>query len=722
MIRRVRGGGSSGGDRGPLGRLAGFTYRRRRGVLAVALVVLAAAGVAAASIFDAVEPYGFEDPDSEGARGYERYEQATGTHATPEIVVLVEPGGNVRAGPARERVNEVALALRQVPGVARVVRPDLDDPASVSSDGRATLVLGFIDSDVDDVTDVGQSAVEALGGRPGVTVGGTAVASDQINEQTAEDLARVELFAVPILLLLCFWVFRSVVAALVPVALGAVAITGALAAMRGLAGPVDIDVFSINIVTGLGLGLAIDYSLFVVSRYREELERFGPGEKALGATLRTAGRTVAFSGLIVAMALAALLVFPQRFLYSIGIGGALVALFSTLVALTVLPALLSVLGPRINALAPPRLQRAERPSPATGSEVRGGWYRWANFVMRRPVPIAAGAAALMIAAGVPFLDTEFTLADARLLPEERSSREVDDALRGRFSPGTTNPMIVVLNAPPDEETEAALRPAIAEASALPGVERVVGPRALGGAAMEIDVSAAVDPLSDRGQALLQDVRAIEWPYPRLVTGRAADLADQKQSLGDHLPLAVAIIVVTTFVAIFLMTGSVVLPVKALVMNLLTISAAFGIIVVIFQDGRLEGLLDYTSQGALDTSIPVLLFAVAFGLSTDYGVFLIARIMEARDAGASNREAVARGLDRTGRLVTAAALIFAVAVGAFVASELAYVKEIAVGLALAVLLDATVVRAMLVPALMQLLGRWNWWAPAPLLRLRRTRSA
>jgi RND superfamily putative drug exporter len=283
-------------------------------------------------------------------------------------------------------------------------------------------------------------------------------------------------------------------------------------------------------------------------------------------------------------------------------------------------------------------------------------------------------------------------------------------------------MIVVVNAPPGSETEAALRPAVERASHLPGVERLVGPRSLGQDAVEVQVTARVDPLSDRAQALLREVRAIEWPYPTLVSGRAADLADQKDSLRDHLPLAVAIIVLTTFVAIFLMTGSVVLPVKALVMNVLTISAAFGIIVLVFQDGRLESLLDYTSQGALDTSIPVLLFAVAFGLSTDYGVFLLARIKEAHDSGAPNREAVATGLERTGRLVTAAALIFAVAIGAFVASELAYIKEIAIGLAVAVLLDATIVRALLVPALMELLGKWNWWAPAPLERLHRTISA
>jgi uncharacterized membrane protein YdfJ with MMPL/SSD domain len=718
MIRRMRGGRPSDGDGGLLRRLAGFSYRRRRGVLAVTLVLLLGAAAASVSIFDAVKPYGFEDPDSEGPRGYERYEDATGTHATPDIVALVEPGGDVRSAQSRDEVSELALDLGEVPGVARVTPPDLDDPSSISSDGRATLVLGYIDADVDDPTEVGERAAGELGERPGVTVGGTAVASNQINEQTAEDLARVELLAAPVLLLLCFWVFRSVIAALIPVAVGAVAIAGALAAMRGLAELVDIDVFSVNIATGLGLGLAIDYSLFVVSRYREELERLGPGEEALRATLRTAGRTVVFSGAIVAMALAALLVFPQQFLYSIGIGGSLVALLSTLVALTVLPAVLAVLGPRVNALAPPRLQQP----PRDDRSGRGAWYRLAMFVMRRPIPIAVASAAVMIAAGIPFLNTEFTLADARLLPEERSSRQVEDSLRERFSPGRASPMIVVVNAPPGSETETALRPAIGDVSRLPGVERVVGPRSLGEAAMEVQVTARVDPLSDRAQALLGQVRAIDWPYPILVSGRAADLADQKDSLGDHLPFAVAIIVLTTFAAIFLMTGSVVLPVKAMVMNVLTISAAFGIIVLVFQDGRLEGLLDYTSQGALDTSIPVLLFAVAFGLSTDYGVFLLARIKEAHDAGAPNREAVATGLERTGRLVTAAALIFAVAIGAFAASELAYIKEIAIGLAVAVLLDATIVRALLVPALMGLLGKWNWWAPAPLERLRRAISA
>jgi uncharacterized membrane protein YdfJ with MMPL/SSD domain len=687
-------------------------------VLAVTLVLLVGAAAASVSIFDAVKPYGFDDPDSEGPRGYERYEDATGTTATPDIVALVEPGGDVRSAQARDEVSDVVLDLGEIHGVARVTPPDLDDPSSISSDGRATLVLGYIDADVDDPTEVGEWAAEELGDRPGVTVGGTAVASNQINEQTAEDLARVELFAAPVLLLLCFWVFRSVVAALIPVAVGAVAIAGALAGMRGLAELVDIDVFSVNIVTGLGLGLAIDYSLFVVSRYREELERLGPGEEALRATLQTAGRTVVFSGAIVAMALAALLVFPQQFLYSIGVGGSLVALLSTLVALTVLPSVLAVLGPRVNALAPPQRR------PATREErfARGAWYRLAMFVMRRPISIAIGSAAVMIAAGIPFLNTEFTLADARLLPEERSSREVEDTLRERFSPGRASPMIVIVDAPPGSETEAALRPRIAEASQLPDVERVVGPRSLGEAAVEVQVTARVDPLSDRAQALVGEVRAIEWPYPTLVSGRAADLADQKDSLRDHLPIAVAIIVLTTFVAIFLMTGSLVLPVKAMVMNVLTISAAFGIIVLVFQDGRLEGLLDYTSQGALDTSIPVLLFAVAFGLSTDYGVFLLARIKEAHDAGAPNREAVATGLERTGRLVTAAALIFAVAIGAFVASELAYIKEIAIGLAVAVLLDATIVRALLVPALMALLGKWNWWAPAPLERLHRTISA
>jgi RND superfamily putative drug exporter len=403
----------------------------------------------------------------------------------------------------------------------------------------------------------------------------------------------------------------------------------------------------------------------------------------------------------VALALAALIIFPQRFLYSTAIGGLLVVLLSAAVALTVLPAILAVLGPRVNALAPPRLQRGA--GEAAGAAGRGFWYRLASFVLRRPITVLTATVAVMLAAGIPFLSVHLSTADARVLPLSSSARQVDEALRSSFpDAASATPLVAVINARPDRPSRARLAPVVAQLSALPYVKHVLGPRRLDAHTSQLEVVAGVDPLSEDGQRLLREVRGLDWPYPTLVGGRAADLLDQKQSLQSHLPLAVGIIVVMTLITLFAMTGSALLPLAALLMNGLTISAAFGIVVLVFQDGRFQGLLSYTSQGAIDTSMPVLVFAVAFGLSTDYGVFLLTRIKEARDSGASDTEAVAIGIEHTGRIVTAAALLFAVAVGAFMA---------------AVLVDATLVRAFLLPSLMRLLGRWSWWAPAPLLRLR-----
>ena len=682
--------------------------------MAIGVLVFAAAAYLGRDVVDALDPFGFQDPESNSVRAYDLYEDVEGVGATPEIIALVEPGGDLRRPEAQSEVQEVAGALEGIDGVGAVRAPAPDEPSMISTDGRTAYVLGFLRTDVDDSTHVGEDVEDQLAGRPGVTLGGTAVAQVQLNEQTEEDLRRVELYAAPLLILLSLWVFRSVVAALLPIVVGAFAVAGALSILRALAEVISIDLFSINLVTALGLGLAIDYSLFVVSRYRDEVARLGAGPDALRRTLQTAGRTVAFSAVTVACALAALLVFPQRFLYSMGIGGSLVALFAGLVVLTVLPAVLAMLGPRVNALRLPRLRRSLPEEASTPTPQGGFWFILARFVARAPVPIAAMAAAALIAAGIPFLRVEFTLADAGVLPEERSARQVDDALRDRFPAGETTPIVVLANPPETGDTEPSRL--AARMAGIPTVDRVIAPRPVGAEAQRIDVMTAADPNSDASQRLVRRIRALGSSDQPLVAGRAADLVDQKQSLRDHLPAAVAIIVVSSLVILFLLTGSVVLPIKALVMNLLTISAAFGILVLIFQDGRFEGPLDYTSEGALDTSIPVLMFAVVFGLSTDYGIFLLTRIKEAYDAGADNSSAVAIGLQRTGRIVTAAALLFAVALGALAFSELLYVKEVGLGTALAVIIDAAIIRALLVPSLMQILGRWNWWAPRPLARI------
>jgi putative drug exporter of the RND superfamily len=341
----------------------------------------------------------------------------------------------------------------------------------------------------------------------------------------------------------------------------------------------------------------------------------------------------------------------------------------------------------------------------------GPWYRFSQLVMRRPGPIAAATAALLIAMGLPFLRIEFTGVDASVLPQDRSARVVDDVLDREFPPGRALPIYVAA----ETDDAGAVRAWAEGLGRLPNADSVSPPQRADGL-WRVDVVTGAEGLSDEAQQLVRDIRARDAPFDFRVGGGTAAFMDQQTSLGDSLPLALALLAGSTLVILFVMTGSVVLPVKALIMNLLTLSAAFGLLVLIFQDGRLEGLLAFEAQGALESTQPILLFCVAFGLSTDYGVFLLTRIKEARDGGLDDREAVAVGLERTGRIVTYAALLFCIAIGAFATSEVVFIKELGIGTALAVLIDAFLVRALLVPSLMALLGRWNWWAPRPLARL------
>ena len=505
--------------------------------------------------------------------------------------------------------------------------------------------------------------------------------------------------------------FRSLVAALLPLLVGGLSIVGTLVMLRVASEFGSISIFALNLVTGLGLGLAIDYSLFIVSRYREEIAKTGPGLAAMRRTMATAGRTVLFSSLTVAGALASLLVFPQRFLYSMGVGGSLVALIAAAIALVVLPAILALLGQRVNSLTPPFLRRRAESDARPATE--GFWYRLSQLVMRFPGRIAAASAALLIALGIPFLSIEFTSVDAQVLPKSTTARQVDDTLRADFPPFRDQPITLELS---DADGATAER-AAAEVERIPGVAEVRPPVALDGRhprdrgdLLDRRRSAARARTSSSGSAPTSRGWRRPASPPPTSTSRTASPSTCR--------LVLAIVVVVTFVVLFLMTGSVILPLKQMLMNALGLSATFGILVLIFQDGRFEDLLGYTSQGGLESTQPLLLFAVVFGLSTDYGVFLLARIKEARDGGLSDQDSVAVGLERTGRIVTAAALLFSVAIGAFVTSSIIFIKELGLGTAIAVLIDATIIRALLVPSLMEMLGRWNWWAPAPLRRLHR----
>ena len=695
-----------------LDRLANFLHRRRRRVLLASLVVVIVAGVFGGPVFGLLDSDNdFDDPQAEAVLAREDIRNATGVSAAPDLIALVRLGASADSPAGQAKLDGVAQAFEDR-GVAQVLRYEpRGNRALVSKDDRSSYVVVSFRTDADGVLDRVQPRLERI---PGVTLGGSELSGEQVGEQVGEDIARAELLAFPILFLLSLFVFRGVVAALLPLAVGAATIMLSFLAMRVVNDTITpMSIFALNLITGLGLGLAIDYSLFMVSRFREELERGLDTAAALRATMASAGRTVLFSAVTVAAALAALMVFPLRFLYSMGVGGALCALMAALVSLTLLPAILAALGPRVNALSPQRWRSALQRE-ATG-EQRGFWYRLSHGVMRRPIPVAAVSATALIALGIPFLGINFTGVDASVLPASASARVVDDALEREFPPSRTSPVYVAARA---GGSDAAAVEAYADRlGSLPGVQGAPTVQPADGL-YRIDLGAEGRPLGGSAKALVRDIRATEAPFPVRVGGETAAFLDQQTSLADGLPIALAILAITTLVILFLMTGSVILPVKALVMNLLTLSAAFGLLVLIFQDGNLEGLLGFTSQGALESSQPVLLFAVAFGLSTDYGVFLLTRIKEAHDAGASNEEAVALGVQRTGRIVTFAALLFMIAIGAFATSQIIFIKQLGVGTALAVAIDATIVRALLVPSLMRLLGERNWWAPKPLARLHR----
>ena len=687
-------------------RLARLIERRARLVVIGAAVFFALSAALGAGVASRLDPFGVDDPATESVIADQRLEDA-GFRET-SLVVLVE-GVDPRTAGGRARIAAISRKLERDHDVASVSSfITTGSSVFISHGGNATYLAVGLDPTEDRARqDAAERIADSLADEPGVSVGGSALAERQVNTQVESDLRTAELYAFPLLFLLSLLFFRSLVAALLPLLVGVLAIVGTFLTLRVATELSSVSIFALNVATALGLGLAIDYSLFIVSRYREEIARTGPGLEAMRRTLATAGRTVLFSSLTVAGALASLLVFPQRFLYSMGIAGFFVALIAAAISLTLLPAVLTLLGRRINALAPAFLaRRADRDArPAH----EGFWYRLAQLVMRFPGRIATSAAVLLIALGLPFLGIKFTSVDAQVLPTSASARQVDDTLRTQFPPYRDTPITLALSG----NAQHAAR--IANIAAhQPGVATVRSPLKLASGNYAVNVISSAKPLSDPSQQLVRDLRSLDGNV--LVTGTTAHYLDLQHSLGKHLPLALAIVAVLTITVLFAMTGSLILPLKQLLMNALGLSAMFGILVWVFQDGRLEGLLGYTSQGGLEAPQLLLLFAVVFGLSTDYGVFLLARIKEARDGGYSDSEAVAVGLERTGRIVTAAALLFAVAFGAFLTSKVIITKELGLGTAAAVLIDATIIRALLVPALMRLLGRWNWWAPRPLRRL------
>jgi RND superfamily putative drug exporter len=502
-----------------------------------------------------------------------------------------------------------------------------------------------------------------------------------------------------------------------PLAIGAIGILGSFAALRLLTLVTDVSIYSINITTILGLGLAIDYGLFMVARFREELRSRPSVEDALARTVATAGRTVAVSGVTVAVALAGLMLFPEMFLRSMGYGGVATVVVDMLAALTVMPALLAVLGYRVNAL---RIRRRKAAPAPAADEASGAWYRIARSVMRRPVAYVAVTVVLLLALGSPFRSITWGGTDARALPANAAPRVVSEALASDFPANATTPIeaVVKFAGPADAPArQAALADYLTRLRHIPGVVagQVTG---VAGNVARVDLRYAANPESAAARALVERVRAVPPPAGAqvFVGGVTAQLVDELASLGHTLPWMALVVVLATFLLLFLAFGSVVLPLKAIVMNALSLTATFGAIVWIFQEGHLSGLLNFTPTGTIDPTMPILMLAIIFGLSMDYEVFLLSRVRERYDVTGDNTAAVASGLQRTGGIITSLALLLVIVVGAFSASGITFIKLLGIGMIIALVVDATIIRALLVPATMRLLGRANWWAPRPLRQL------
>ena len=715
-----------------LERLGDLTYTRRRWVLAAAAVFVVVAIGWGTSVFGRLVGGGFNDPGADSSKAVTVAEQAFGRSGA-DVVVLYSSKTRTVDDPVFS--SALAATLAKLPAAyVRTVVSATTNPAMVSADRHTTYVVLTLTGADDSQRQVSYDAIKDQLAAPGLTTlrGGAVPVNEAINKQVTADIGKAEGISTPILIVLLVLVFGGLAAASLPLAIGGLAILGAFTALRVISIFTDVSVFAINIVTMLGLGLAIDYGLFVVSRFREELAARGGGSEAVHpavvAAMRTAGRTVLFSGLTVALALSALMLFDLPFLRSMGYGGVAAVLVAMIGALTVLPALLSVLGPRVNAWQvhlPGWRRRAKAAQTQQGQGAgettdppHGAWYRIATSVMKRPVAYVVAITVVLLAMGLPFFSVAWGSPDHRALPVGAPARVAGEVLAAQFPQSGTSPIdaVITLNRPAAAAT-ADLAAYATRLRAVPGVS-AAAVTGLAGDHARLSMTYTQDATSPAGRALVTAVRQVPVPAGSavLVGGFSATNADTLSAIGRTLPWAALWIVAGMAVLLFLAFGSVVLPVKAVLMNMLSLSASFGAVVWIFQQGHLSGSLGFTSVGSVEATQPVLMFAIAFGLAMDYEVFLLSRIREEWDRTGDNTAAVALGLQRTGRIITSAAALLIVVIGAFATSGVTFIKMIGVGVALAILIDATVVRALLVPATMRLLGTVNWWAPAPLARL------
>jgi RND superfamily putative drug exporter len=712
-----------------LRRLSRFTTSHRTGVIVVTGLFVVVAALFGGNVSSKLSQGGFDAPSEQSVHAATVLASEFHTGSDNIILLVHATSGTVNSPRVASAGRALTARLAAQPHMANVMSYwTLDEVPILRTAGRSgALVVGRIVGDQNQVVQR-EAAIAAAVDRPGgpitVQVGGFGAAFHEVNVVVEHDLLRAEAVAVPLTLLLLLFVFGSLIAAAMPLTIGAVAVVGTLLTLRVLNGVTPVSIFAVNLTTVMGLGLAIDYSLFIVSRFREELAAGRDVGDALEETLAHAGRTVAGSALTVAAAVSALLVFPLMFLRSFAYAGIAVSALAGLAALVVLPAALALLGHRINSFTV--WHRSVAPPP------NGFWSQTARRVMRRPILVLAAAVVVLAVMASPFLHLKLGYLDDRVLSPSDQVRQVDDTLRSDFGQGQTDALQVV--AANDRGSTATQRAAYAaQLSELPDVQRVDAASGVyfrgvrlpapdsytaqfsGSRGTWYSVIPAGNALSTSGTKLVQAIRHGPAPFAILVGGLPAGFVDSTGVITRDLPLALLLVAGFTFLLLLLLFRSVFIPLKALVLNVFSLGATFGVMVWVFQQGHFAGLLDFTPTGALVDTMPILMFCVAFGLSMDYEVFLVSRIQELHDAGLSNEDAVAGGLQRTGRIITAAALLMSIVFIGLVTSGIAFMKLFAVGLTLAVLLDAFVIRGVLVPAVMKLAGGLNWWAPSFLRR-------
>jgi RND superfamily putative drug exporter len=682
-------------------------------------------GVFGVQVFGAMKSEGFNHPGSDSSRAAAVLAEDFGV-TDPAAILAIETPTDVDtdAAAATAVLDEVAA----VDGVDSVVSywSTGGAPAFLGTDGRTGQAI-VIAEDGTDREVLAAEIVAQVGGEQGEVVVyafGGEIIGNAFNDTITGDLARAESIAIPITALILLFVFGSVVAAGLPFLVAGGTILGSFLVLFLVSRVTDVSVFALNLVTGLGLALGIDYALLIINRFREELAAGRSVPEAVAATVGSAGRTVFVSGLTVAVALASLLIFPQYFLRSFAYAGIAVSLLAVIGALTAIPALLAILGRNVNRLKVRRGDLAPKDD--------GAWARIARFVMRRPWPVLIGTVAALLVLAAPALGAVFGQVDERALPPDNAAAQAGEVLRERFPGNEGSPYEIVVLQP---GSPAAVQEYAEEISLIPEIDRVTTAESVivdgvvvasnpdpsswsSSDATRIEAVGNVRPIDPAGEALVAELRAIEAPGEiSLVGGIAAEWADATNAVLDRIWIVALWLAITTMVILFLFTGSVLIPIKALVLNLLSLAATLGALVWVFQSGHLQWLTgEYTVTGTVDISTIALIAVIAFALSMDYEVFMLARIKEEHDAGASTSNAVAFGLQRTGRIITAAALLIAIVFASFLTSSATNIKQLGFGVTVAILLDATVVRALLVPAFMRIAGNANWWAPAPLRRL------